>query len=175
MIVFLIGMPACGKTSIGKRLAKNLKFNFIDLDTYLSVKENKPVTTIFSEQGENFFRELETKYLKEISATTTNAIISVGGGTPCYHNNMELMLSMGQVFYLNTSTETLFQRLKEDTKRPMFIGLTNDEIKEKIDLSLKQRAVFYLQAHHIIDTLHKSDASIIGEISKVVSLSFYNK
>jgi shikimate kinase len=168
MVVFLIGMPACGKTSIGKRLAKKLQFTFLDLDHYLADKENKSVATIFGEQGENFFRELEANYLKEISNTTTNTIISVGGGTPCFHNNLSFMLSTGTVFYLNTSAETLFQRLKEDTKRPMFFGLTQDQIKEKIKSLLQQREIFYLQAHHTISTSHKSDDAIVEEMSKII-------
>jgi shikimate kinase len=168
MIVFLIGMPACGKTSVGKRLAKKQKFSFLDLDHHITDKENKSVTTIFGEKGEIFFRELETKYLKEISNTNTNTIISVGGGTPCYHNNLQFMLSTGKVFYLNTSIETLFLRLKEDAKRPMFIGLTEDEIKEKINSLLQQREAFYLQAHHKIKTSHKSDEAILDEISRLL-------
>src|ERR1700758_4728044 len=101
MVVFLIGMPACGKTSIGKRLAKKLQFTFLDLDHHIADKENKNVAIIFSEKGENFFRELEAKYLKEISNTKTNTIISVGGGTPCFHDNLQFMLSVGKIFYLN--------------------------------------------------------------------------
>jgi len=169
MVVFLIGMPACGKTSIGKRLAKKLQFTFLDLDHHIADKENKSVATIFSEKGENFFRELEAKYLKEISDTKTNTIISVGGGTPCFHNNLPFMLSIGKVFYLNTSAETLFQRLKEDTKRPMFLGLTAEQIKEKIKSLLQQRETFYLQAHHTISTLHKSDDAIVEEMSAIIS------
>ena len=169
MIVFLIGMPACGKTSIGKRLAKKLQFTFIDLDHHLADKENKSVATIFSEKGEDFFRELEAKYLKEISNTKTDTIISVGGGTPCFHNNLAFMLSSGKVFYLNASAETLFLRLKEDTKRPMFIGLTEGQIKDKINLVLQQRETFYLQAHHTINTSHKSDDAIVEEISLIIS------
>jgi shikimate kinase len=165
MIVFLIGMPACGKTSIGKRLAKKLQFTFIDLDHHVTDKENKSVTTIFSEKGENYFRELEAKYLKEISNTTTNTIISVGGGTPCFHNNVQFMLSVGKVVYLNTPAETLFLRLREDVKRPMFSNLLEGEIKEKINLLLQQREIFYLQAQHKIDTSHKSDEAILNEIA----------
>ena len=169
MIIFLIGMPACGKTSIGKRLAKKVHFTFLDLDHHLVDKENKSVAAIFSEKGENFFRELEAKYLKEISDTKTNTIISVGGGTPCFHNNMPFMLSVGKVFYLNISAETLFLRLKEDTKRPMFLGLTQEQIKEKINSLLQQREVFYLQAHHTISTAHKSDDAIVEEMSSIIS------
>ncbi|HTA61372.1 MAG TPA: shikimate kinase [Bacteroidia bacterium] len=169
MVVFLIGMPACGKTSIGKRLAKKLQFTFLDLDHHLADKENKSVATIFSEKGESFFRELEAKYLKEISSTNTNTIISVGGGTPCFHNNLQFMLSAGTVFYLNTPAETLFLRLKEDTKRPMFLGLTTEEIKEKINSLLQQREIFYLQAHHITITSHKSDDAIVEEMSSIIT------
>ncbi|HXD91595.1 MAG TPA: shikimate kinase [Bacteroidia bacterium] len=169
MVVFLIGMPACGKTSIGKRLAKKLQFTFLDLDHYLADKENKSVATIFGEQGENFFRELEAKYLKEISSTKTNTIISVGGGTPCFHNNIQFMLSTGKVFYLNTPAETLFLRLKEDAKRPMFVGLTEEQIKEKINSLLQQREIFYLQAHHTISTAHKSDDAIVEEMNSIIS------
>ena len=165
MIVFLIGMPACGKTSIGKRLAKKLQFDFIDLDHHITDKENKTVIAIFSECGEDYFRELETKYLKEICNAKTNTIISVGGGTPCYHNNIQFMLSVGKVFYLNVAPETLFLRLKEDTKRPIFAGLLEKEIKEKINLLLQQREVFYLLAHHKINTSHKSDDAILDEIT----------
>jgi shikimate kinase len=171
MVVFLIGMPACGKTSIGRRLAKKLKFTFLDLDHHLADKENKSVATIFSEKGDFFFRELETKYLKEISDISTNIIISVGGGTPCFHNNVQFMLSVGTVFYLNTSAETLFLRLKEDTKRPMFLGLTQEQIKEKINSLLQQREIFYLQAHHTINTAHKSDDAIVEEMSAIISVN----
>lgn len=169
MIVFLIGMPACGKTSIGKRLAKKIQFTFIDLDNHLTDKENKSVATIFSEKGEVFFRELEAKYLKEISTTNINTIISVGGGTPCFHNNLPFMLSVGKVFYLNVSAETLALRLKEDTKRPMFTGLSEEQIKEKTNSLLQQREQIYLQAHHIINTSHKSDDAIVDEMSKIIS------
>jgi shikimate kinase len=169
MVVFLIGMPACGKTSIGKRLAKKLQVTFLDLDHHLADKENKSVATIFSEQGEIFFRELEARYLNEISNTKTNTIISVGGGTPCFHSNLQFMLSTGKVFYLNTSAETLFLRLKEDTKRPMFFGLTQEQIKEKINSLLQRREVFYLQAHYTVNTLHKSDDAIVEEMSAIIS------
>ncbi|MFI5141306.1 MAG: shikimate kinase [Bacteroidia bacterium] len=169
MVVFLIGMPACGKTSIGKRLAKKLQFTFLDLDHHLADKEKKSVAIIFSEKGENFFRELEAKYLKEISNITTNTIISVGGGTPCFHDTLQFMLSAGKVVYLNTSAETLFLRLKEETKRPMFIGLTAEQIKEKIKSLLQQRETFYLQAHHTINTSHKSDDAIVEEMSLFIA------
>lgn len=168
MIVFLIGMPACGKTSIGKRLAKKIQFNFIDLDKHLSAKENKSIIEIFYQHGEVFFRELETKYLKEISVTNSNIIISVGGGTPCYHNNIQFMFSVGKIFYLETSVETLFLRLKESAERPLFAWLTDDEMKNKIELLLQQREAYYLQAHYKINTAHKSDDSVVTEIAHTI-------
>lgn len=169
MIVFLIGMPACGKTSIGKRLAKKLQFTFLDLDHHLADKENKSVATIFSEKGEDFFRKMEAKYLREISQTKKNTIISVGGGTPCFRNNVQFMRSAGTIFFLNTSVETLFLRLKEDTKRPMFNGIPQNEVKQKINSLLDERLKFYLCAHHIIITSHKSDDVIVEEMSTIIS------
>jgi shikimate kinase len=171
MIVFLIGMPACGKTRIGKRLAKKIPFTLIDLDKYLAVKENSSIPKIFKEKGESYFRELENKYLKEISQTTANSIISVGGGTPCFHKNMENMLSVGIVFYLNTPIETLMIRLQEDTKRPLFADLSGHELKEKVNTLLQQREPFYLQAHQVIDTAGKSDEAVVTEISKCIAIS----
>ena len=165
MIVFLIGMPACGKTSIGKRLAKKLQFTFIDLDHHITDKEKKSVSTIFSEHGEDFFRKLETTYLKEISQTKKNTVISVGGGTPCFMNNAQFMRSVGTIFFLDTHVDTLFLRLKEDTKRPMFTGLLEDEIKQKINSMLNERLKFYLHAHQTIVTSHKSDDAIVEEIA----------
>ncbi len=169
MIVFLIGMPACGKTSIGRRLAQKLQINFIDLDKHLSAKENKSVSKIFSEEGESAFRELETKYLKEISSTSLNTVIAVGGGTPCYHDNLNFMLSIGKVIYINTPIEILFSRLQDDTKRPMFIGLSENEKKEKLNSIFKQRESYYTQANYIIDTAYKSDDAIVEEISSKIT------
>ena len=168
MIIFLIGMPACGKTSMGKRLAKKTKFTLIDLDKYLSAKENTSVTKIFEEKGETFFRELESKYLQEISNTTAkNIIVSVGGGTPCFHNNINHMLSTGHVVYLNTPVETIFLRVKKkDSKRPLFSNLPDDQLKEKINSLVQQREPFYAQAHHNVHTANKSDEAIMGEIIK---------
>lgn len=171
MIVFLIGMPACGKTSIGRRLAKKMQFTFIDLDNYLTDKEGKSVRAIFDESGENYFRELETKYLKEISNTNKNTVISVGGGTPCFNNNIQFMSSTGIAFYINTPIETLFLRLKEDHKRPMFAGITKDEIKQKLNTLLNEREKIYVCAHHTINTSQKSDDAILEEIVSLLRKS----
>lgn len=170
MIVFLIGMPACGKTTIGKRLAKKLQFTFLDLDNHLVDKENSSVSKIFSEKGETFFRELEHKYLTEISATNTNCIVSTGGGTPCFHNNVVFMKSAGKVIYIKPEPETLFLRLKQDNKRPLFAGLSEIEVKEKLFFLLQQREKFYLQAHYQINTQYKSDIAIVEEISKLIKV-----
>jgi len=168
MIIFLIGMPACGKTSLGKRLAKRISFNFLDLDKHLVLKENRSIPAIFSDEGEIVFRELEAKYLREISDNSADTVVAVGGGTPCYHNNVERMLSTGKVIYLNTSVDTLFLRLKDDIKRPLFAGLTDDAVKNKLHVLLGEREVFYLQAHYTINTSHKSDGAIVEEIALII-------
>src|ERR1700739_3799026 len=101
MIVYLIGMPAAGKSSIGKQLAKKTNFTFIDLDDIISAKEEVSIKQLFQEKGETYFREIESKYLKEVSQTKENTIVSLGGGTPCFYNNIDVILSSGKVFYIN--------------------------------------------------------------------------
>jgi shikimate kinase len=94
----------------------------------------------------------------------------VGGGTPCFHNNMEFMLSAGKVFYLNTPIETLQLRLTEDTQRPFFSGLSEQEIKAKLISLFEEREKIYLKAYKKINTAHKSDKAIMEEISHEINM-----
>ncbi|MHB8260039.1 MAG: shikimate kinase [Bacteroidia bacterium] len=166
MKVYLIGMPACGKTTIGKHLSEKANATFIDLDEYISAKVKTSIPQLFQEKGETYFREIEHNCLKDIIETKPYSIVALGGGTPCFHNNLNLILSSGMVFYLHTSAEIIFSRIKQqDTERPLFSNLSDEELKEKINLLLKQRETFYLQAHHQIDTTNKSVDVITKELS----------
>ena len=157
-------MPACGKSRIGRHLAKKIHVRFVDLDKQIIAAEQKTITQIFAEKGENYFRELEKKHLLEISQTTENTVVSVGGGAPCFYDNMQAMLSCGTIFYLNTPVEILLQRIQKTGKRPIFTALSADEAKQKLHSLLLDREKFYLQAHHKIDTEKKSDETILTEI-----------
>src|ERR1700756_4715614 len=91
MLLFLCGMPGSGKTTVGKDLSKLLNCNLIDLDEYIAKKENLAIPVIFKTKGEDYFRKAESACLKELSAKSHNAVVSVGGGTPCFGQNMKMM------------------------------------------------------------------------------------
>jgi shikimate kinase len=165
MMVYLIGMPASGKTTIGKQVAKKANFTFIDLDDVISTKEEVSIKQIFQEKGEAYFREIESKYLKEVSQTKTNTVISLGGGTPCYYDNIDVILSSGKVFYINAPDYVIVSRIMRGvTKRPLFANLNEDELRDKVFQLVKEREPFYLKAHHQIDAKTRSKKDIVEEI-----------
>jgi shikimate kinase len=165
MMVYLIGMPASGKTTIGKQVAKKTNFSFIDLDDVISAKEEVSIKQLFQDKGEAYFREIESKYLKEVSQTKTNTVISLGGGTPCFYDNMDVILSSGKVFHINAPDYIIISRIKKGiTERPLFAGLNENELSDKINQLLKEREPFYLKAHHQIDTHTRSKKQIVEEI-----------
>ncbi len=140
-----------GKTTQGKKLAKELGYYFIDLDDYISNKHEQTITELFQEIGEEEFRKIETKSLKECIDDNLKALIAVGGGTPCFNKNMDLMISTGKVIYLKMNAEELYNRLfnaKED--RPLIKDKANEEMFVYIENLLKTREVFYDQAQIII-------------------------
>ena len=112
MKIVLIGYMGSGKSTIGKLLSIKLKLNFIDLDNYIESKLNNTVSNIFKEEGEIYFRKMEHKYVQELMDNNDSFILSTGGGTPCYSNNMEHINSKtSNVFYLKVSISGLIERL----------------------------------------------------------------
>ena len=94
MRIFLIGFMGCGKTTLGKKLARTLNYNFIDLDSYIENKTTEKITEIFDKKGEHYFRDLEKESLSEI-CKMDNMVLASGGGTPCFSDNMQTMLAKG--------------------------------------------------------------------------------
>ena len=107
MKIVLVGYMASGKSAVGRTLAEVLKVNFIDLDAYIETKENLTIPQVFAEKGEIYFRLKETEYLKELLNLDESFVLSLGGGTACYSNNIESVLQNAQSFYLKTSITTL--------------------------------------------------------------------
>ncbi|WP_242132958.1 shikimate kinase [Aestuariivivens marinum] len=167
MIVVLIGYMASGKSTIGKMLAKKLNYNFIDLDDYIEVSENKSVSNIFKTEGEIYFRKQETHYLKELLQSKNNIVLSLGGGTPCFGDNMDIVLnSNAKSIYLRTSINTLVERLKtEKSKRPLIAHIETDEsLIEFIGKHLFERATYYNKANVILSTDNKAENDIVEEL-----------
>jgi shikimate kinase len=132
----------------------------IETDQGLAIRE------IFEKHGELYFRKLEHQVLKEILKTDDDAIISLGGGTPCYSNNMELFKDKNIItIYLSCSVDELFARLNfNKSKRPLIANMSDNELKEYIGKHLFERSVFYNQAQITINSNGKSREDIVGEI-----------
>jgi len=168
MNVILIGYMASGKSSVGKILANKLHYDFIDLDDYIEKMEQTSVGNIFKAKGEIYFRKLETIYLKEILDGKDHIVLSLGGGTPCYGNNMDVILndSNSKSIYLKTSIPTLVDRLKnEKSKRPLIAHIeTDDLLTEFIGKHLFERSQFYNLAETKITTDNKTEINIVEEL-----------
>lgn len=152
MRIFLIGFMGSGKTHWGKQLAELLKIPFIDLDEKITIKEGKSIAQIFAESGEEFFRSREKEMLEEIIDANESAVISVGGGTPCFFNNIELMKKRGTVVWLNTHVDLLLERLiREKSSRPLLNKIDDDDLRNYIVRKLNERRIYYEQAHLVVD------------------------
>lgn len=164
-IVFL-GYMASGKSTIGKELSKKLYMNFIDLDDYISEKENLSISDIFKTKGEIYFRRIEAKYLTEILENEDNFILSLGGGTPCYGENMKKIIdSDATSIYIKATIVTLVNRLvDEKSKRPLVASLNNEQLTEFVAKHLFERRFFYEQATSTISTDNKTIEDIVTEI-----------
>lgn len=172
MNIILLGYMGCGKSSIAKALAGKLKMNSIDLDDYIENQENKTITQIFTDHGEIYFRKRENHYLKQLLETHTNHIISLGGGTPCFAGNMELLKDNDQSksIYLKTSLDELVDRLFiEKEKRPLIAHITSKEnLKDFIRKHLFERSFYYNQAASIVSTDKKTVNEIAQEIESTL-------
>lgn len=149
--IFLIGYMGAGKSTIGLVLAKRLGLSFIDLDHFIEKRYNKTVSQIFSEKGEERFREIESKILKEV-AEFEDVVISTGGGAPCFHGNMDRMNDTGICVYLKTSPGELARRLEVcKNTRPLIKDKTKEELVCFIEENLAKREPFYSRAQIIFD------------------------
>ena len=149
--IILIGYMGSGKTTVGKALAKETRLPFYDLDWYIESRMRKKVSEIFAERGEEGFRKIEHNMLHEV-AEFEDVIISCGGGTPCFFDNMDYMNRQGDVVWLKSEPEVLYKHLlmgKGD--RPLLKGKSPDELIEFIKQQLAQREPFYSKARHTLD------------------------
>jgi len=164
--IFLIGYMGCGKTTLGKHLAEQTGFVFLDLDAYIEQKHLKTVAAIFSEMGQDAFREIEREALVEV-ADFENVVIATGGGAPCFFDNIDVMNNVGLTVYIKMTSAQLAFRLEHSRagKRPLIAGKTGDELRQFIEDGLRQREQFYLQAKLIFDG---SDDEIIEKILKIL-------
>jgi shikimate kinase len=168
MIVVLMGYMGSGKSTIGKELATVLNYKFLDLDDYIINRENASVSNIFKTRGEIYFRKKETEYLKELIDSSEDLVLALGGGTPCYGKNIDLLTSNANVelFYLKLSIPLLTKRLfKAKDSRPLISHLNSEEeLMEFIGKHLFERVQYYSKAEYTITTDNKSQQDVLEDI-----------
>lgn len=170
MKVVLIGYMASGKSSIGRLLANDLDIGFIDLDEYIESEMQKSITTIFSEKGEIFFRKLEHEMLVKVLNENESVVLSTGGGTPCYGENMKAILdNSDHSIYLQLPVLTLANRISnEKDQRPLVKNIENKDLPEFVGKHLFERRQFYVQAKHALECEGKTIEELVSELKSLL-------
>lgn len=164
--VVLTGFMGCGKSTVGLKLSYRLRRTVTDTDKEIEREENRAISDIFAADGEDYFRDRETACLRRLAESASNQIISVGGGLPLREENRALLHELGQVFYLRATAETIYERVKSDTTRPLLQG---DDPESKIRTLLQERDPYYREAADVvIDVDGKDFEQILGEIEAYV-------
>lgn len=167
--IIILGYMGCGKSTVGRLLAKHLALPFIDLDEYLSETYGRSVPNLFLEHGEIGFRKLEKRALDDLLASTKASVLSLGGGTPCYDDNMQSVIrSTSHTFYLSPSILTLCNRLyPEREHRPMISHIhAKVKLQEFIAKHIFERKHFYEQANHHIYIQDEAPQELVAKINE---------
>ena len=169
--IILLGYMGCGKSTIANELAKRIHIPFVDLDKKIEEKENLSISSIFEKHGEIYFRKLEHQVFTELLNSPEILIIGLGGGTPCYANNHELLKEEGIIsIYLRASVDTLFDRLSPNkSKRPLIANKNDSEMKEFIAMHLFERSFYYNHAQYKVTVDSKSIDSVIDDIITILA------
>ena len=158
-----------GKSTVGRQLAKVLGADFSDLDDIIENAENQTIAAIFSEKGEHYFRELESHCLKSIHESEHPKVIAVGGGTPCFFDNIDWMNDNGITVFLNPSVDVLFNRLKSETaKRPVLEGKSDTALCKLITEKLNSRLDYYKKAKIVID-VQSNEVDVLAEVIRTLN------
>jgi len=166
MKIYLVGMPGSGKSTLGRPLASSLLTEYVDLDEEIEKREGKPVQSIFSENGEDYFRQLESKVLKEWAASTGSFVMATGGGTPCFYDGIDVMNQTGMSIFLRASLATLVSRLKNKTDRPLLNASDVAEKKARINELLEARLACYERATITVDNADLSKLEAVLHLRK---------
>ena len=163
MNIYLVGFMGTGKTSVGCLLAKKKKWNFVDLDELIEFKEQRRIVDIFAYDGESYFRRIEKKALKDV-AREKKFVVACGGGIVLDQHNIEVMKKSGTLICLTATSAEILKRVSANKDRPL---LNVEKPAKRIELLLKMRAPYYLQADKVIETSGLSIKQVVERISKI--------
>jgi shikimate kinase len=159
---FVLGFMGCGKSYWSKKWADKYGLTFIEMDDVIATNEGKSIAAIFEQDGEAYFRQKERDVLHAVAAAD-NCIISTGGGTACFFDNMQLMNESGTTIYLQAAPRLLAQRLvKEKTKRPIISNIADNDLEVFIAAKLAERTPFYEEAKVVLDAAAAQESSLEG-------------
>jgi len=163
--IYIVGFMGAGKTSLGKKIAHQLGYNFVDLDKAIEDKVEQTVAQLFAEKGEYYFRMKESEVLKEISLA--NTVIACGGGTPCFNNNLDFMFDGGLVIYLKLEPGLILNRLQRNRiKRPLVASLSDEELVKYVYEKLAEREFYYINAHIIFYPMRDKLENLVMLLNK---------
>ena len=167
MLIYLIGLPGSGKSTIGKTLAQKLKYAYFDMDDAICAREQKTIEEIFADKGENYFRELEHEILHE-TFDLKNTIISTGGGVPCFFDNINEMKRNGLTIFINPTIDELANRLggQGGANRPMLKGKSHKQVLDFIETKYRERAPYYEQAKLIFSSNKLKPQDILDRLKQ---------
>jgi shikimate kinase len=169
--IILLGYMGCGKSTIAQKLSGMIETPYVDLDEYIEKKEKKSIKDIFEVQGEIHFRKIEHLCFIELLNSSEDIIIGLGGGTPCYANNHELLIGDGITsIYLKASIETLFNRLAPNkSKRPLIADKSDEAMKEFIAKHLFDRSFYYNHAEYKVSVDGKTIEETVNDILNLLA------
>ena len=160
--IVLMGFMGAGKTTIGKKLASALKYEFIDTDEWIEKEQGRKISDIFAEDGEAAFRDMETDLLKRLQNRTEKFVLSIGGGMPVREENRALLRNLGAVIYLKTSKEEIIRRVSGSRNRPL---LQSGDLEKKVTNLMCAREQIYMETAHVeVITDGKNPKKVVEEI-----------
>lgn len=170
MILFLVGYMGCGKSSLGRKIAKRAEMRFVDMDSVIEEREGASVGDIFRYEGEEYFRGKERELIEEVALAADDVVVSTGGGVPTWQDNMARMNEIGVVVYLRRTAERIASRLSPHgrQKRPKLRGLNDEELVRFMRENMAEREPFYSQARYCIDCDNLGDEELIEKIVSIL-------